>query len=414
MTELPNGWRRTTLGDECEIVSGSTPKTSEPSFWDGNIPWLTPADLSKWKGTYIDGGARYITQAGLDSCSARLFPKNTVMMSSRAPIGYTAIANTEMCTNQGFKSMLPSPSVHPAWLRYFLEHALPEIKAMSSGTTFAEISGKKLGTLPMNLPPIEEQKSIVEALDDHLSKLDKALVELNGGLIASEVFTRSLLKAAFDGRLTNSEKNDWKTTPIGEVVDFAPTKPNHLKASQDVCSFIPMAAVQEVTGIIDLSQTISHEKALSKTLTFFNEGDVLFAKVTPCMENGKVAVARGLTNQMGYGSTEFHILSPRPQLLADYLRYFLVSKDFRVNAASAMTGAVGLRRVPKSYLEEHYIPLPSLDDQRQVVDVLDFQLSIVDQLKESIHGHISRISTLRKSLLHSAFTGKLLVEGKSE
>jgi type I restriction enzyme S subunit len=286
--------------------------------------------------------------------------------------------------------------------------------ASGKGATQQNISQTLLKSWEIPVPPLDEQKRIVEALDDHLFRLDKALVELNGGLITSEVFTRSLLKAAFDGQLTNSEKNDWKTTPIGEVVDFAPKKPNHLKASQDECSFIPMVAVQEVTGAIDLSQTISHEKALSKTLTFFNEGDVLFAKVTPCMENGKVAVARGLTNQMGYGSTEFHILSPRPQLLADYLRYFLVSKDFRVNAASAMTGAVGLRRVPKSYLEEHYIPLPSLDDQRQVVDVLDFQLSIVDQLKESIHGHISRISTLRKSLLHSAFTGKLLVEGKSE
>jgi type I restriction enzyme S subunit len=224
-----------------------------------------------------------------------------------------------------------------------------------------------------------------------------------------------MLKAAFEGQLTNSaEPSDWETARIGDVVDFAPKKPNHLKASKEECSFLPMAAVQELTGAIDLGQTISHEKALAKTLTFFNEGDVLFAKVTPCMENGKIAVARGLTNQMGYGSTEFHVLSPKESLLADYLRYFLVSKDFRVNAASAMTGAVGLRRVPKSYLEEHQIPLPSIDNQQKVIRALDFQLSTVDQLKISIYGHISKIAGLRRSLLHSAFMGKLLVEGISE
>lgn len=311
---------------------------------------------------------------------------------------WTAIANTHV--------LVPSREcrVDFKWLWYLTND---EDFWIRSGTAQPFVKVKDTLLRLQLIPPLEEQIRIVEALDDHLSRLDKALAELNDGLSASDVFARSLLKAAFEGKLTRSEETDWKPARIGDVADFAPKKPNHLKASKEECSFIPMAAVQEVTGAIDLSQRISHEKALSKTLTFFNEGDVLFAKVTPCMENGKIAVARGLTNRMGYGSTEFHVLSPRAELLADYLRYFLVSKDFRVNAASAMTGAVGLRRVPKSYLEERRIPLPSLHDQQLVVDALDFQLSILDRLKESMHDHISRISKLRRSLLHAAFTGEL-------
>ena len=103
MSDLPDGWIEAPLGDVCAVVSGSTPKSTEAAFWNGDIPWITPDDLSRNKEKYIGIGRRSISQAGLESCSARMVPAGTVLYTSRAPIGYVAIAERSVCTNQGFK-----------------------------------------------------------------------------------------------------------------------------------------------------------------------------------------------------------------------------------------------------------------------------------------------------------------------
>lgn len=113
---LPPGWRTAPLGDVCRVVSGSTPKTEVAEYWGGDIPWLTPDDLSKHRGKLITGGRRGLTQAGYASCSTRLTPVGSVLYSSRAPIGYVAIATREMCTNQGFKTAVPGPDLLPDFL----------------------------------------------------------------------------------------------------------------------------------------------------------------------------------------------------------------------------------------------------------------------------------------------------------
>lgn len=176
----------------------------------------------------------------------------------------------------------------------------------------------------------------------------------------------------------------WKMVPLGTVATFAPKKPLHLKDSDEPSSFLPMACVEEESGVIHLDQTIGIRDGLKRSLTYFNEGDVLFAKVTPCMENGKIAVAKNLLNGRGFGSSEFHVITPGVALDADYLRYFLVSEDFRTNAAMAMTGAVGLRRVPKTYLQQHPIPLPPLDEQVRIVQALDTYLARLDVALEEL------------------------------
>ena len=99
MTALPPGWIETTIGHVCEVVSGSTPKTTVPEYWNGSIPWVTPDDLSRHREKQISGGARFITDAGYQSCSTRMVPTGSVLFTSRAPIGYVAIATQPVCTN---------------------------------------------------------------------------------------------------------------------------------------------------------------------------------------------------------------------------------------------------------------------------------------------------------------------------
>ena len=200
--QLPEGWEISPIGDRCKIVSGSTPKTSVPEYWGGDIPWLTPDDLSKNRSKIVERGARSITRAGLDSCSTRLVPPGSVIFTSRAPIGYVAIAANEMCTNQGFKTAVPSSDIRSDFLYWQLQHVTPDIRSRASGTTFLEISGKGFAATKIVVPPLAEQERIVEILEEQLSRLDAALAVADAIEKRSAALRRSLLHAAFTGRLT--------------------------------------------------------------------------------------------------------------------------------------------------------------------------------------------------------------------
>ena len=154
------------LEDVCEIISGSTPKTNNKVFWDGEIFWATPKDLSKLKGKYILRTESTITQLGFDSCSTKLLPAQSVLFSSRAPIGHVAINTVPMCTNQGFKSFVPkSEKLDSKYLYFWLKANNSYLQSLGVGATFKEVSKTIIGRVEIPLPPLSEQKRIGQILD---------------------------------------------------------------------------------------------------------------------------------------------------------------------------------------------------------------------------------------------------------
>ncbi len=172
-------------------------------------------------------------------------------------------------------------------------------------------------------------------------------------------------------------------------------------------SFVPMAAVGAADGSIDAS-TVRPYAEVKKGYTHFRENDVLFAKVTPCMENGKMAVARKLKNGIGFGSTEFHVLRPREGVDPHYVYHFVSSQTFRKEAARHMTGAVGLRRVPSAFLESTEIPLPALEVQREIVAELEKQFSRLDEAVANLQRVKANLKRYRATVLQSAVDGALI------
>jgi type I restriction enzyme S subunit len=159
-------WRTTTLGECCEIVSGATPATSEPSFWDGDIEWVTPKDLSELDGKYIRRTARRITKLGLENCAATILPPNSVLFSSRAPIGHLAVNSVPMATNQGFKSLVPkTDEVDAGFLYHWLRANRAFLESLGNGATFKEVSKAVVSRVQITLPPLDEQRHIAEILD---------------------------------------------------------------------------------------------------------------------------------------------------------------------------------------------------------------------------------------------------------
>lgn len=166
-------WIECTLDKLGEIVGGATPSTKCEDYYGGSIPWITPKDLSSFKGRYITSGERNITEKGLASCSAQMMPKDAVLFTSRAPIGYVAIASQSVCTNQGFKSIVVSEKADPLFVYYLLKYNKDAIEAMGSGTTFKEVSGKTMRAVKVRIPlDVSYQKRIAAVLDSLDTKIE--------------------------------------------------------------------------------------------------------------------------------------------------------------------------------------------------------------------------------------------------
>ena len=191
--ELPEGWQTVTVGEISEVIGGGTPSSKVDEYWGGSIPWLTPKDLSGYDFRRVKSGKRNITDSGLANSSARLLPKNTVLVTSRAPIGYVALANNEIATNQGFKSLILNDGYDPDFFYYLIKHNVPTLEAVSSGTTFKEISGKAFKQIKFNVPPLPEQKAIAHIL----GSLDDK-IELNRRMNETlEAMAQALFKSWF-------------------------------------------------------------------------------------------------------------------------------------------------------------------------------------------------------------------------
>ena len=163
------------LAEIGEIVGGSTPSTKNSENYDGNIAWITPKDLANYNKIFIESGERSITEKGFNSCSAKILPKNSILFTSRAPIGYVAITKKELCTNQGFKSIIPNDKIYYLFLYYLLKYNKDYIASFGSGTTFKEISGKVMKSIEIVIPDrLEIQKKIAYILFN----IDKK-IELN-------------------------------------------------------------------------------------------------------------------------------------------------------------------------------------------------------------------------------------------
>lgn len=209
---IPDTWLWVRLVDIGDIVGGGTPKTSEVSFWEnGTISWITPADM-RGLGKYVSCGMRKITKAGLEKSSARLLPKGTVIYSSRAPIGYIAIALNELCTNQGFKSVIPFNVELSEYLYYCLISQTQNIISRASGTTFKEISGGEFGQTIIPIPPLAEQKRIVAKIEEllpYIEKYDKAYSKLTVfNKKFPEDMQKSILQYAMQGKLVEQRAEE--------------------------------------------------------------------------------------------------------------------------------------------------------------------------------------------------------------
>lgn len=416
---LPPGWKWTTVGEVFEIIGGSTPRTDNPDYWDGDIPWLTPDDLSRYKGVFISEGRRSITASGFKSTSTQMLPENSVIFSSRAPIGYVAIAANPLCTNQGFKSLIVPIGVLSEYVYWYLQHATPAIQEMGSGTTFKEISKKRMAVVSFLLPPTNEQERIVDAIEEHFSRIDAVESAAQTALTKLDTLRQTVLTAAFSGRLVEplnpaepptALPEDWYSTTLNEVMhdslfldgDWVETKDQDPSGS---VRLIQLADIGEGCFRDRSDRWLNDQTANRLRCTFLKEGDVLIARMPDPI--GRACLMPDIGGR-SVTAVDVCILRPNPNRLSShYLMWQLNSPAFRIRVEALQSGTTR-KRISRKNLATIPILLPPPAEQKRIVAAIEEHFSRIDAAEATLERCLQRCDVLRRSVLAAAFSGRLV------
>ena len=301
------------LSDIGEVVGGSTPSTKNLDNYDGNIAWITPKDLAGYNKVYISKGERNITEMGFKSCSTKMLPKNSVLFSSRAPIGYVAISKNDLCTNQGFKSIIPNDKIDYKFLYYLLKHNKDYIASKGSGSTFKEVSGSVMKGIELSIPKnINDQKKISKVLFD-IDKKIESNNEINNNLY--DIAQLELLK--------DLKKNTTKYIMEGLFYHITPGtnyQPNRVKSG------IPFLNVKNISnGYIDFKDSkYITEKDYEKVHKTWQpeENDLLISRIGTL---GLVAVIRKEDLPL---AVHYNFLDLKTDKIPFEFGYFLLKSDY--------------------------------------------------------------------------------------
>ena len=380
-------WLDTTLGDIAEIVSGATPKTAVEEYWNGGIPWVTPKDLSELDGTFIDSTPRTLSPAGLKSCAAKLLPANSVLLSSRAPIGLVAINSIPMATNQGFKSLVPDRArVDSKFLYWWLRCHRPQLEAMGNGATFKEISKKIVMSAKIRLPPIEQQGRIAAVLDtgERLRTLRRrALLKLDG-----------LTQATFVSMF--GDESEW---PAGRLGDHVPTTSGGTPSRSRPDYFegdIPWVKSGElgVELVTATEEAITDEALAHSSAKLMPVGTVLLAMYGATIGEASILGIDAATNQA------VCCLSPTESMSGEYLLGLLRLRKYDLVRRAAGGAQPNISQTIVRGLE---VPLAPIDAQSKYAE----RVAAIDKLRVVTNSSAVALDTLFASLQQRAFRGEL-------
>ena len=396
-------WKVKKISDIATVVNGGTPDTNRKDFWGGNILWITPKDMGKLSSIYVDDTERKITEAGLKNSSAKMIPPNSIILSSRAPIGHLAINNFEISTNQGCKGIIPKKEILTKYLYYFLRNSIELLNSLGTGTTFKELSSTKLNDVEVPIPPLPEQQHIVGILDQSFAAIDQAIENT----AINKEYSKEIYEAFIDN-IFDSLIKICPTKKLNEISIIRPPK-NEAKEKLNVSSMVSFAPMEDL-GINQKYMIPEKEKKLIDVYggyTYFAENDVLLAKITPCFENGKLGIAKELMNSIGFGSSEYIVFRPFDRLRSEFLYYFLSREKFRNEGVKHMQGAVGHKRVSLDFVSNYLIPIPSLEQQDEIIDKIDIFFDQTNSLRSNYENKIDLYQELKQSILHKAFNRDL-------
>jgi len=410
LAEIPVSWNVLPIKMLSEIFNGATPKSGVSSFWNGDISWVTPADLGKTSSPYIFEGARSITKKGYESCGTSLIPRNSIILSSRAPIGTLGIASNNLCTNQGCKSLVVKTIFAPKFLYYVLLSSTKQLNLLGRGTTFLEISSDELGSYKVGMPSDEEQQKIAYFLDHETAKID-TLIEKQKQLIKlltekrKAAISRAVTRGLNPKITTRDSGIDW----LGKVpVHWNITKAKYLFEEKN-------RPVRDSDGIVTVfrdGQVCLRTRRRNSGFTIailehgyqsIRKGDLVIHSMDA------FAGAIGVSEDNGRATPEYVVTTPYDtemncEYYADILR-LMAERDYIFVLCPSVR-----ERAPRfrfSKFQQVLLPVPPNDEQDEIENYLtEITVKYIGLIKKA-ELQIELLEERRTALISAAVTGKI-------
>lgn len=378
------------IKDIGEVVSGTTPSTNNESYWNGNIKWITPAELIDGHNWYLYDTNRKITEKAFKDCNLRMLSRGTILLTSRAPIGKVAIVGEEMCTNQGFKSIICNPNyVNSEYLYFWLLSKKDYLNHLGRGATFKEISKSIVENIEVPLPSLEIQNKIVEILKKALNLIDKRKAQIE----ALDQLTQSVFLEMFGDLRTNQK--GWKIVELSEVVQV------DANLVDDITNYVnyPLVGIDNIeknTGNLINIKTVG-ESDVKGSKYFFSREHILYSKIRPYLNKVASPSFEGLCSTDAY-PLKINKEKANKQFILNILR----SKDFVSYAVKHSKGA-NIPRIDQKQLLNYKTILPDLNTQNQFENIV----KKIEIQKEIIKKSLRELENTFNSLMQRAFKGEL-------
>lgn len=392
-------WIKVKISDLGQVIGGATPSTKKEEYYNGDIAWITPKDLSDFKGRYISRGERNITKVGMESCSTQLLPKNTILFSSRAPIGYVAIADNELCTNQGFKSVIPNENVDYLFLYYLLKYNKDKIESMGSGTTFKEVSGSTMRNVEVMIPESKDVQikiaAILDSIDSKIENnqkindnLEQQAIAIFNELAQSSCSKRQLSEFikikhgyAFKGDYISTENNDIVLVTPGNFCIGGGFKENK-------CKYF--------TGDYPKDYVLQPNSLIVTMTDLSKDADTL----------GYSALVPQSSKRVYLHNQRIGLVEPlNTDLPLSYIYWFMRSYEYHMSIVGSASGSTVKHTSPGRILEQQ-IPFPDKNSLEQYAAILDEINTIVS--KNNTEN--TYLQSLRESLFPKLMSGEIDVE----
>lgn len=417
--EVPEEWTVASLKHGYSIIGGSTPKSDSDTFWDGDIVWVTPADLSKLPGLEVADSARKITQAGLDSCGTSLVPSGSVILSTRAPIGTLGIAAKSLCTNQGCKALVPQGGQNSRYCVYLLLVSTGELNILGRGTTFLELSGDALGKFPFPIPPLPEQRTIAAFLDHETGKIDALVAEQEKliGLL-KEKRQAVISHAVTKGLDPNARMKDSGVEWLGEVPEgWEVVRLGNLffEANESGNDDLPILQVSIHHGVSDRELDESEmDRKVARS-----EDRSKYKRVQP----GDLAYNMMRAWQGGFGtvtvpgqiSPAYIVARPKKHIVTEFVEHVLRTPRAVEEMRRFSRGVTDFRlRLYWDEFKNIRIAVPPLEEAEKICGHIHRITVRYDSLRNSSEQSIALLQERRTALISAAVTGKIDVRGWSK